>query len=110
MVAQPAQGPIKQHSEHRATIPAQEMNIMVAPEPGSGKAIVARLDFYRKNWQSRCGHEFGGCPKVCSSFHYGDRCKSPHETMKQFLSRTLTIKCPSPSGAAIWVNQIFDHT
>ena len=82
---------------------------MAAPEPGSGIAKVARIVFDGKNWQSRCGQEFGRCPKICSSFYNGDRRKSLDETMKQVLSRTLAIKWP-PSGAAIWVNQIFDRT
>ena len=83
---------------------------MAAAEAGSGKAIVARIAFDGENWQSRRGHEFGRCPKICSSFYNGDRRKYPDEIMKQVLSKMLVIKRPTPSGTAIRVIHIFDCT
>jgi len=61
LVARPAEGPVKQQSERCTTVPAQKMDITSPAKPGPGKAVVARITFDGKYWQSRRGQELSPC-------------------------------------------------
>jgi hypothetical protein len=108
LVARPAEGPVKQHSERCTTVPAQKMDITSPAKPGPGKAVAARITFDGKYWQSRRGQELSRCPKVCSRFYNGDRRELLNEILKQVLSSALSIKWTTPSNAAFWVKRVFD--